>query len=611
MADRVTALTDRAAGAPETPDLRLGLGGPRWAWWLALGLVVLGALLNLGYLWNHCPLDLTEDESHYWEWSRHLDYGYYSKGPGIAWLMALTCQIGRCCGMATPTAALIRTPAVLLSVITGLTSMGLAWRIFRDSRAALAVTVLSAAAPMFVVGALLLTIDAPMYCCWALATYCLWRYVEAGLEAPLGPPRLRRRASEGVGWLYLAGLLTGVGILFKPVLIALPLCAALAAWVSPTIRQRFKTWHAAGAVGLSLLMQAPILIWNAQHNWVTFRHLGGQAGIGTQSQGWYMPFVRLGAYIGGQAGGLGGILFVLLVLGAVTSLKKVWGREEIVLGDLSVQHAQRGPCPTAPGTPSAPPRETWLGVGRRFLLCMALPLWLFYAGLSLWANTEPNWPAASYFGAMVLLGGIVAEEWRTNRVLRWAVRIAVCWGVLLAMVIQHTEWFYPLVRPHVLASVDPLKSRWNPNRWDPTLKKLRAMEERGQAVERVRRALVSQTGRPVLVVSPRYDLSSSLAFYLPEQPFVFCRRLGGRHTQYDIWPGLSVPEYAGRDMLLVVGSNELGQGQIADALAPAFERVDPAEVVPVIYDGMPVGRLVMYRCYGFKGWPAGDLDSPY
>ncbi|MEI8197527.1 MAG: hypothetical protein WCI73_16650, partial [Phycisphaerae bacterium] len=276
--------------------------------------------------------------------------------------------------------------------------------------------------------------------------------------------------------------------------------------------------------------------------------------------------------------------------------------------DPSVKHAQRGPRPAGHGTRGA---ETWSILGRRFLLCMAVPLWLFYAVLSLWANTEPNWPAASYFAGMVLLGGIVAEEWRVNRVLRWAVRIAVCWGVIIAAVIQHTEWFYPLVRPKVLAAVEPLKSRWNPSRWDPTLKKLRAMTERGQAVEEVRRAMAAQTGRPVLVVTPRYDLSSSLAFYLPDQPFVFCRRLGGRHTQYDIWPGLGVPEHAGADVLLVAGSNELGMTEIAVAIQPAFARVDPAEVVPVMYHGMQVGRMVVYRCYGFKGWPAADQNSPY
>jgi len=35
------------------------------------------------------PYELVADEAQYWEWSRHLEWSYHSKGPGIAWLVAL------------------------------------------------------------------------------------------------------------------------------------------------------------------------------------------------------------------------------------------------------------------------------------------------------------------------------------------------------------------------------------------------------------------------------------------------------------------------------------------------------------------------------------------
>src|ERR1035437_520888 len=53
----------------------------------ALALILLGLFLNILFLFNNCPFRLSDDEAHYWEWSRHLDYGYYSKPPGIAWLL--------------------------------------------------------------------------------------------------------------------------------------------------------------------------------------------------------------------------------------------------------------------------------------------------------------------------------------------------------------------------------------------------------------------------------------------------------------------------------------------------------------------------------------------
>ncbi|MEN2995294.1 MAG: phosphatase PAP2 family protein [Thermodesulfovibrio sp.] len=45
------------------------------------------------YFIIHGPIDLSPDEAHYWEWSRRLDLSYYSKGPMIAYLIALSTWI--------------------------------------------------------------------------------------------------------------------------------------------------------------------------------------------------------------------------------------------------------------------------------------------------------------------------------------------------------------------------------------------------------------------------------------------------------------------------------------------------------------------------------------
>src|SRR5262245_53969629 len=39
------------------------------------------------------PFDLSGDEAHYWEWSKRLDWAYYSKGPLIALLIRLTTSL--------------------------------------------------------------------------------------------------------------------------------------------------------------------------------------------------------------------------------------------------------------------------------------------------------------------------------------------------------------------------------------------------------------------------------------------------------------------------------------------------------------------------------------
>src|SRR6516225_8996632 len=88
----------------------------RWRWRiLALLLILAAATLHVVYLAYECPLDLAPDEAHYWDWSRRLDWSYYSKGPLVAWLIRAGCDLWgewswRLCGNE---ALAVRLPAVL------------------------------------------------------------------------------------------------------------------------------------------------------------------------------------------------------------------------------------------------------------------------------------------------------------------------------------------------------------------------------------------------------------------------------------------------------------------------------------------------------------------
>src|SRR6516165_6611757 len=88
----------------------------RWVWRLvAAGLILGSAALRITYLVRDCPLDLAPDEAHYWDWSRHLDWSYYSKGPLVALLIrAGTALAGPWSRQLTTTDMLaVRLPAVL------------------------------------------------------------------------------------------------------------------------------------------------------------------------------------------------------------------------------------------------------------------------------------------------------------------------------------------------------------------------------------------------------------------------------------------------------------------------------------------------------------------
>ena len=78
---------------------------------LALGWLLLLTLLHLWMIASG-RWPLSADEAHYWEWSRRLDWSYYSKGPMVAYLIALSTRLGG------HTESWVRLPAVLLGTAT-------------------------------------------------------------------------------------------------------------------------------------------------------------------------------------------------------------------------------------------------------------------------------------------------------------------------------------------------------------------------------------------------------------------------------------------------------------------------------------------------------------
>ncbi|NBU73007.1 MAG: hypothetical protein EBS53_16470, partial [Bacteroidetes bacterium] len=74
---------------PDSPSREKDFCLDRWTGY-ALLVCFLVTFFRLAYLAWLCPYNLAQDEAHYWDWSRHLDWSYYSKGPLVAWLIALS-----------------------------------------------------------------------------------------------------------------------------------------------------------------------------------------------------------------------------------------------------------------------------------------------------------------------------------------------------------------------------------------------------------------------------------------------------------------------------------------------------------------------------------------
>jgi undecaprenyl-diphosphatase len=75
------------------PTARQGSGRVKSYRVLALGWILALTLLHL-WMIGSGRWPLSGDEAHYWEWSRRLDWSYYSKGPMVAYLIALSTRPG-------------------------------------------------------------------------------------------------------------------------------------------------------------------------------------------------------------------------------------------------------------------------------------------------------------------------------------------------------------------------------------------------------------------------------------------------------------------------------------------------------------------------------------
>jgi 4-amino-4-deoxy-L-arabinose transferase-like glycosyltransferase len=463
-------------------------------------LLVLGILAARAvYLATLCPYELVDDEAQYWDWSRRLALSYTTKGPGIAWLIALfTRPLGS-------HAWSVRLPSALASAVTALALTGLA----RDTaaprdreRAAFVAAALFLLAPPFQLTGLLMTIDGPYIACWALAAWAAWRAFEA---ERLGEP-------SWAPWAACAVAL-GTGFLFKYAIALLPPGLAAYGWA----RRRDFLWdrRAAKRIGaaalLAVVLVSPVVVWNAARGWPGLAHLlnfidapGGDRPPALPRP--YDPLWTLG-YLATQIGIFGPAL-ALVALG----LLRLRGKR----------------------------REDSAHAGTVFSLYCAAPMLLFYFLVSFRTKVEGNWALAA-FASLLVPAALAAATLQDGTTRRWW-RATVAYGLAAAALIH-----FPLAAARV-----PWAGRFVPvHRFQGFGGYARRV---GDLVEAVRR----RSGAEPFLVAARHGGAARLAFYMPGQPIVACAgsRLGDRRSAYDFFADtdLAAPHFLGRSALLVGAS---------------------------------------------------------
>ena len=280
-----------------------------------------------------------------------------------------------------------------------------------------------------------MTPDTPLLFFWTLALFGLGRVLATG------------RA----GWWGLVGVAAGLAMASKYT--AVLLAPAVLIWLLavPSLQPWLRRPGPWLAVLAALAVFAPVLGWNATHDWASFRPSGRQGGrLAARPR---LQFI--GELVGGQIGLATPLLAVLFGAGIVAAVRRAWRTRD--------------------------PGWTLLAA------LLAVPSLVFLQH-ALGDRVQANWPSLMYPQAAIAAAGLTAG-WRRLRA------PAVGLGVLLTGVV----WVQAIWAPARL-----------PFPWDITLLRLGGWESMAQGVAAQARAEGAS-----YVVADNYGIAAELAWHLP------------------------------------------------------------------------------------------------
>jgi 4-amino-4-deoxy-L-arabinose transferase-like glycosyltransferase len=238
------------------------------------------------------PLSLHPDEAQYWAWSRSWEWGYFSKPPLIAWVIATTTALFGNAEWA------VRLAAPLLNGLAAWLLYLLGRRLYSQE-----VGVFAGLAWLFIpamwLSSVLASTDGVLLPLWALALLAFYSL----MQRPNWPAAA------------LLGFALGMGSLAKYAMLYFPLCAGLAAMWLPQARAAVLSRYGLGAGVIGLAILAPNLIWNALNDFATLNHTVANANIiGNED---LVNVEEAGSFFVDQLGmaGLLTVAFAVLLLG--------------------------------------------------------------------------------------------------------------------------------------------------------------------------------------------------------------------------------------------------------------------------------------------------------
>ena len=316
--------------------------------------LLLFAALITGYrVWviGHLGIDPYVDEAYYWGWSQALDWGYYSKPPLIAAMIAASEAVfGH-------TLLALKLPTLLCYPVAAWLICEVGRRLF-SPRIGFWSGVAFLTLPLVSALGLFVSTDAPLLMFWALGMFALLR------------------ALDSAAWRHwlLVGIAFGLGMMSKYTMAAFAGSAFLVMLADPFGRRQLASLRPWAGFLLGVAIFLPNVWWNVEHDFPTFRHTAEITRL--EERGWAPG--ELIEFIGAQ----------WLSFGPLLTIGFLWALVRL-------------------------PR-LWQDLAYRRLMLLALPLLVLVCVQAATGRANGNWAAPVFVSACVIVMAFLgeAERWR-------------------------------------------------------------------------------------------------------------------------------------------------------------------------------------------------------
>ena len=318
-------------------NLKFGLDKARTFWVLLIGLTLWKVFLA-------GTLDIIQDEGYYYYWSLFPQLSYFDHPPLTAWSMTLARQLFG------DTIWSVRFWPLAAGFVFPIIGRALAREIFSDEISNRA-GILLMLCPVFAGNGLLMTPDALFALFWSLALLATCKAIQ--------------ETKWTASWWLLAGLWAGLGFLSKYNMVLYFLGLGILFLTIPGKRSHILAGGLLSGI-MALIVFSPVIIWNFQHDWISFRF---QLQHGFSADG-IKPWVTFPEYLG----------TLLLLATPVLGVLAVWSSARSMVSK---------------------------DAGRRFLAVFFWAVTAFFGYAAIKSKVEANWSMLAFFSGIIL----VAADW--------------------------------------------------------------------------------------------------------------------------------------------------------------------------------------------------------